>query len=390
MKKRSKESPHNHDGFLRIDSEKCVGCRTCVRVCPSDAVKGKFLRRHEIDQSKCIYCAQCLMHCPFGAIKETYSSVEEVRRALEDSGTRTVAIIAPALGAKDLDGSQSLDRALTLIGFDRVMTAEPGAGLTIVDEGCEFVDRLEKKKGPLPLVTAFCPSWVRYAKIFHPEILPHHTKTKPPVVMLGSMIKDYASRKERAHAPKVFTVAIVPCVAKKEEALRPEHSTRYGKDIDAVITTREMTELLSLKLTREGKHESAHSKNSAYRALPKSGGVLAEIIRFAHRKMTRQELKGFSFHRNRGIKEGRLDIKGHTIHTAAFSGLKNKSRIVSMISSEKSPWQLVEILACPGGCGSGGGRPVRKRTLKKVLIRSLFAPVTFYRKIVKLFEKGDR
>jgi len=389
MNKGNKDSSHNPDGFLRIDKTKCVGCRTCVRVCPTNAVKGKFLRRHEIDQSRCIYCAQCLIHCPFGAITETHSSLDEVKDALKDSGTRTVAIIAPSLGAKNLDGNQSLDNALTLIGFDRVMTAEPGAGLTIVDEGCEFVERIEKRKGPLPLVTAFCPSWVRYAKIFHPELLPNHTKTKPPVMMLGSMIKDYASRKERVHAPHVFTVAIVPCVAKKEEALQPENSTRHGKDIDAVLTAREATELLASQLSYAKKSGSGlkDKKNTAFRTLPKSGGVLAEIIRFAHRKMTRQELKIFSFHKKNGVREGSIHIHGHKIRVAAFSGLKNKSRIVSKIAGKNSPWQLVEILACPGGCGSGGGRPVRKRTWKKILIRAIFAPVTSGKKIVNLSGK---
>jgi ferredoxin hydrogenase large subunit len=385
MKKSEKQKQ-----LLFIEKSRCEGCSLCKGVCPVDAIQGAFLKVYTIDQSKCILCGQCCTVCPFDAVTETDDSFEKVAQALDDPKTKTVAITSPSLGKADKKTKRDIENNLLGAGFDRVMTAEGGATLYVTDDGGELVKRLTRKvAGPLPLITSCCPAWVRYTEHFHPEIMHHLAYAKPPVVMLGSMIKKYSAKNELKKDERAFTAAVMPCIAKKDEITRPRHRSEQGQDIDAVITARHLKEFIARrgKRTSSGAPQYSTQKiTHEYRSLPKSGGVLEQILKYVHRNLTGRNIASIPFVKSpigKGIKEGFISAGKIDIRYAAAEGTADISGLIEDIIKGKSPYHIIEVLACPGGCEKGGGREMQGISIKKILVRLLFIPIRFFRKIFR-------
>jgi ferredoxin hydrogenase large subunit len=383
MKKSDKQKK-----LLFIEKSRCEGCSLCKGVCPVDAIQGSFLKTYTIDQSKCILCGQCCTVCPFDAVTETDDSFEKVARALDDPKTKTVAITSPSLGKGDKKTRRQIEAGLLGAGFDRVMTAEGGATLYVTDDGGELVKRLTRSiEGPLPLITSCCPAWVRYAENFHPEILHHLAYAKPPVVMLGSMIKRYSAKNELKKDERAFTAAVMPCIAKKDEITRPRHRTEQGQDIDAVITARHLKDFVARRgtsTTADAQPQSMRRRTQDYRSLPKSGGVLEQILKYVHRNLTGKNIAAIPFVKSpvgKGIKEGHISAGKLDIRYAAVEGTASISALIDDIIKGKSPYHIIEVLACPGGCEKGGGRELKGISIRKILVRLLFAPVRVFRKL---------
>jgi ferredoxin hydrogenase large subunit len=370
--------------LLFIEKSRCEGCSLCKGVCPVDAIQGSFLKTYTIDQSKCILCGQCCTVCPFDAVTEADDSFEKVTQALDDPKTKTVAITSPSLGKGDKKTRRQIEASLLGAGFDRVMTAEGGASLYVTDDGTELVKRMTRAmSGPLPLITSCCPAWVRYAERFHPEIIPHLARTKPPVVMLGSMIKKYSAKNELKKDERAFTAAVMPCIAKKDEITRPRHRTEQGQDIDAVITARHLKEFVARRGNRKPAELHQQSMRNAaheYRSLPKSGGVLEQILKYVHRNLSGRNIASIPFVKSplgTHIKEGHIFAGKLDIRYAAVEGTEHISDLIDDIINRKSPYHIIEILACPGGCEKGGGRELKGISIKKNLVRLLFIPIRF-------------
>ena len=239
--------------FVEIDQEKCIGCDTCQQYCPTGAIYGETFEPHTIKYRElCINCGQCLTHCPSMAIYEVRSWVPKLEKKLKDSHVKCVAMPAPsvryALGeAFGLPvGTVTTGKmlsALKALGFSHCWDTEFAADVTIWEEASEFVERLGGQKD-LPQFTSCCPGWQKYAETFYPELLPHFSSCKSPIGMNGALAKTYGAQRMQ-YAPKdIYTVSIMPCIAKKYEGLRPELNSSGQQDIDATLTTRELAYLI--------------------------------------------------------------------------------------------------------------------------------------------------
>ncbi|MBO4313891.1 MAG: 4Fe-4S binding protein, partial [Desulfovibrio sp.] len=249
--------PQGADGdkmlFVQIDKEKCIGCDTCQEYCPTGAISGVVGLAHTVAYPEaCINRGQCLTHCPEFAVYETQTWVPEIEEKLKDKNMKCIAMPAPAvryaLGeAFGLEpGSVTTGKmlsALKALGFDHCWDTEYAADVTIWEEASEFVERLLEKKD-LPQFTSCCPGWQKYAETFYPDLLPHFSSCKSPVGMNGRLSKTYGAE-NRGYSPKqIYTVSIMPCIAKKYEGLRPELGSGSLRDIDATLTTRELAYMI--------------------------------------------------------------------------------------------------------------------------------------------------
>lgn len=234
--------PGPHPGtlpFVQIDAERCVGCDTCQEYCPTGAIFGEVGREHAIPHPEaCINCGQCLTHCPELAIYEEQSWVPELEAKLARKDVRCIAMPAPAVRYALGDcfglpvGSVSTGRmlsALKALGFAHCWDTEFAADVTIWEEASEFVERLAARRD-LPQFTSCCPGWQKYAETFYPDLLPHFSSCKSPIGMNGALAKTYGAERMGYDPDTVYTVSIMPCIAKKYEGLRPARHRRHHHD----------------------------------------------------------------------------------------------------------------------------------------------------------------
>lgn len=233
------------NGIIEIDRKVCKGCDSCKAFCPTNAISGKYGAVHRIDTDKCVYCGQCLVNCPFGAPRDTADAVDEVIAELK-GGKTVAAIIAPAVRVAIGEefgmepgalATEKLYGALTQAGF-RIFDNNFAADQTIMEEGSELLAKIrhyvlgeqaEHRLGPLPQFTSCCPAWVRYAEMYYPQILPHLSSAKSPMMMAGAMAKTYGATEVWNVKPEdVCVVGVMPCTAKKFEASRPEFASAAG------------------------------------------------------------------------------------------------------------------------------------------------------------------
>jgi ferredoxin hydrogenase large subunit len=364
--------------FVQVDGAKCVGCDTCISYCPTGAIQGEPNKEHEVvDAALCINCAQCLIHCPVGAIYEEVSWIDKIKKALKDRDTVTVAMPAPAVrytiaesfGAKP--GTPvygKLVGALKKLGFDKVWDVEFGADLTIMEEGTELVKRLSGElKKPIPQMTSCCPGWVKYVETFYPELLPNMSTAKSPVAMLSVMAKTYGAKTNKIDPAKMFTVSIMPCVAKKFEGLRPEHNSSGYRDIDVTITTRELAWLLKdagidlYAMDDLVADPLLGDSTGGATIFAASGGVMEAALRFASEKVNGSKPAKVEFEAVRGLKgirEATVRLGGKDVKVAVANGLKYAIPLCEAAKRGESPYHFIEVMACPGGCVNGGGNPI--------------------------------
>ncbi len=376
-----------------LNPQKCVRCGRCVKVCQEmqNVWAIEFLGRGEkgriapaadvaLGESPCIKCGQCAAHCPVGAIYEHDDTVT-VWNGLQKEGMHAVVQIAPAvrvaLGEEfGLEPGElvtgKIYAALRRLGFKTVFDTNFSADLTIMEEGTELVKRLTEGKGEIPLITSCCPAWVDYMEKYYADMIPNFSTAKSPQQMMGAMIKTYWAEKSGVDPAKVFSVSVMPCTAKKWETGRNDDMKSSGfKDVDVSITTRELARMIKqagidiLNLQEEPADNPLGPYTGAGTIFGATGGVMEAAVRTAYHLVTKKELGDVNFMPVRGlegVKEAEVDINGTKIRIAVAHQMGNIAAVLDKIRAAKAegkevPYHFVEVMACRGGCISGGGQP---------------------------------
>lgn len=369
------------------DPEKCILCGRCVTVC--EDVMGvaciDFINRGNkaiigtsfnegLNTSSCINCGQCIMVCPTGALTEK-NHFAEIQQAIEDPKKRVVVQYAPSISVsmaeelgmesgKDINGI--LNAALRKVGFDNIFDSSFSADLTIIEESAELINRIQNGE-TLPMITSCCPGWVKYAEEFYPELIPNLSSCKSPQQMLGAIIKSYFAEKEGIIPEDIYSVSIMPCTAKKFEAQREEMTQAGISDVDAVLTTRELTKFLKLygvdmfNISPELTDSPMGFRSTAGKLFGASGGVMEAAIRTAYFKITGKELVNFQIPQIRGLqnrKEAHIKIGNLELGVAVVNGMANAKDLLDEIKNGRNDIHFVEVMACPGGCIGGGGQHI--------------------------------
>ncbi len=366
---------------------KCVLCGDCVRVCSevqgvgaldfafrgSDTTVQPAFGRG-LGDSDCVHCGQCSRVCPTGALVPA-NDVEAAWEAFGDPKRTVVVQIAPAVRvalAETLDLAPGADAmgvlcaALRRLGADAVYDTSFTADLTVVEEANEFAHRLTHG-GVLPMFTSCCPSWVSYAEKFLPDMLPSLSSCKSPQQMFGALARKLLPKQLSCEAKDLTVISLMPCTAKKYEATRPEFTTNGQRDIDLVLTTQEIGKLIAgsgldlKRLTPEQPDLPFGMKTGAAVLFGNSGGVTEAVLRYAAAVLGDGKLKHHEFSEVRGPEGTRIaavDIGGKVIRVAAVSGLANARRLIEAVKAGTQQVDLIEVMACPGGCIGGAGQPV--------------------------------
>ncbi|MBN1825843.1 MAG: iron hydrogenase small subunit [Candidatus Eisenbacteria bacterium] len=369
------------------DPAKCILCGRCVRVCEEiqtvsaiDFVgRGSGTRvapafNEGLNVSSCIHCGQCILACPTGALSE-HSDLKAVEAALADPERFVVAQHAPSIsvtlaelfGSKPgIDAQGAMTAALRRLGFDRVFDTAFSADLTIMEEASELVKRITSG-GPLPMMTSCSPGWISFVEKFYPAFIPNLSTCKSPQQMLGAILKNHWAEREGIDPAKIYSVSIMPCTAKKFEAVRPEMARNGLPDIDAVLTTRELAQLIrSRGLHLDRLEPSADdlpfgTRSTAGKIFGASGGVMEAAIRTAHVLVTGRDLKDLKVKEVRGlsgVKEAKVKLGDLEAGVAVVSGLGNARRLLEEIRAGRKNLHFIEVMTCPGGCIAGGGQPI--------------------------------
>lgn len=369
------------------DPSKCIRCGRCIRACKdvqgiaaltyagrSNDIVVTTAFNKPMEKTDCVLCGQCSLVCPTGAIVEK-DDTQKVLDALQNPKKHVIVQVAPAVRVAlgDAFGMQpgtimtrQMVTALKLLGFDSVFDTNFGADLTIMEEGYEFLNRLNND-GVLPMMTSCSPGWVNYVEKHFPDYRDHLSSAKSPMSMFGAIAKTYYPEKAGLDVNDIVTVAVMPCTAKKYEASRPEMGRNGQQDVDIVLTTRELIKLikyvgLSLTELPESDFDSPLGVGSGAGAIfGATGGVMEAALRTVYEKVTRKTLKKLEFTAVRGfegIKEATVTINGRDIRLAVVHTLKNARKIMEQVKKGISPYDFIEVMACPGGCIGGGGQPI--------------------------------
>jgi len=386
---------------LSRDPNKCILCGRCVAVCSAvQSVKaidfsgrGKASKvttffDNGLANSVCVNCGQCLLVCPTGAITEK-NATGEVWRALSDPKKFVVVEVAPAVRAAIGEefgmpaGSlvtAKLAEALRKLGFAKIFDTQFSADLTIMEEGHELIHRV-KNKGILPMITSCSPGWIKFAEHFFPEILGHISTCKSPQQMFGAVAKTYYAEKYNIDPRNIVVVSIMPCTAKKFEALRPEMQSAFDywkdklglkesqsfRDVDFVLTTREASRLIKeaginfTNLAGENFDEPLGISTGAAVIFGATGGVMEAALRTAYEVLTGRQLEKLDFMDLRGldgIKVAEINIDGLPLKVAVANSLSNARVLLEDVKLGRSPYAFIEIMTCPGGCLGGAGQPI--------------------------------
>ena len=368
------------------DARKCIKCMRCVQVC--DNIQGMHVwdvvntgsrttvnvrGNHKIHETACTLCGQCVSSCPVGALTER-DDVGIVLDAVENEDIITVVQVAPAVRtawgesfglSKDFATAQRLVAGLRRIGFDYIFDTTFAADMTIMEEGSEFLERLpEIKESGLPMFTSCCPGWVKFIKSQFPDMAGRLSSAKSPQQMFGAVTKSYYAEKLGVDPEKIFCVSIMPCIAKKDEC-----TWDGGKDVDAVLTTREVERMFKaffIKPEELGEDEFDDPLGSGTGAgviFGATGGVMEAALRSAYFLVTGKNPEADAFQSVRGLdgwKEANFNLAGTDIRVAVASGLGNARRLMNAIRNKEVHYDFVEIMSCPGGCINGGGQPYKE------------------------------
>ncbi|MDD2373044.1 MAG: NADH-dependent [FeFe] hydrogenase, group A6 [Syntrophomonadaceae bacterium] len=377
------------------DPDKCVLCRRCIEACTVvQSVNALGLENRgvlsmvvptmggDLMDSACVMCGQCIHACPVGAIGEV-EEIDKLLAAIADPDKVVVTQIAPAVrvaigeevGMKTGDMPMDVFVAgLRQVGFDYVLHTNFTADLTILEEGNELLQRL-KEGGTLPMFTSCSPGWINFCETFYPDLLDNLSTCKSPQQMFGPLVKTYWADKMGIDPAKIYSVSIMPCTAKKFEAARPEMNASGYRDVDLVLTTREIGRLFRMsgldfdKLAGTNFDSWMGAYTGAAVIFGASGGVMEAALRTVYEVVTGKTLEDVNFEVTRGItgiKEAEVDLDGTLVKVAIANGLSNARKLMDQVRAGESPYHFIEIMACPGGCIGGGGQPITKANAKRV------------------------
>ncbi|WP_077895132.1 [FeFe] hydrogenase, group A [Clostridium felsineum] len=381
--------------LVKIDKNLCTGCEQCKIVCPVNAIKGKKGEPQNIDSDICVSCGQCVQICSsysmyteqkknerkilktvnepmFAAFYE--GKITDVEVKLKDKELYKIVQCAPAVRVSLAEefgfpsGSLTpgkLAAALRLLNFDKVYDTNFAADLTIMEEGSELVRRVTSGEN-LPMFTSCCPAWVKYIEQTYPELLNHLSSCRSPQQMAGSIFKTYGAKLDSVKSEKIYSVAVMPCTCKQFECDRPEMIASGYKDVDAIITTRELAQLIKAKgidfknLKDENFDTPLGKYSGAGNIFGVTGGVMEAALRTGYSLITKEEIPKLDLEEVRGT-EGIIDasitIGNITLKVAVVCGLKNIVQILESVKNGMCKYHFIEVMTCPKGCISGGGQP---------------------------------
>jgi len=375
-----------------LDPRKCINCGRCALVCQQlqDVWALEFINRGYdtviqpaggvlLNESPCIKCGQCSAHCPVGAIYEK-DETDKFLAAVRDE-TKHVAIqVAPAIRVAIGEAfglepgtlmSGQIYTALRMLGADAVFNTNFAADLTIMEESLEFVSRLSEGD-TLPQITSCCPAWIDYMEKYFDDMIPHFSTAKSPMMMQGAVTKTYYAEKAKLTPKSIYSVAIMPCTAKKYEINRDDnmHASGYN-DVDLVLTTRELARLIKragidfLKLEEGSADSPIGSYSGAGTIFGVTGGVMEAALRTAQHLVTGRELDNVKIQAVRGmenVRVGEILFDDIRLKVAVAHGMSSVRRIMSEVRQARAenrepPYHFIEVMACKGGCIGGGGQP---------------------------------
>lgn len=392
-KQRLEDFPWEKDFPFIRDSKKCIKCMRCIQIC--DKIQDLHIwdvtstgsrttvnvrGNKKISDVSCSLCGQCITHCPVGALHER-DDTEKVFRAIADPNKVVVAQVAPAVRAawgealglsrEEATVGKIMD-SLKRLGVDYVFDTTFSADLTIMEEGNEFLQRFTKGELKLrPMFTSCCPGWVRFIKSQYPHLVPQLSTAKSPQQMFGAVMKTYFAESIGVKPENIYTLSIMPCVAKKGERNMELFYKEYaGNDIDAVLTTRELTRMIrsshispSTLVDRECDPLMKEGSGAGV-IFGATGGVMEAALRSAHYLVTGKNPEPDAFKIVRspsfetGVIEAEVQLGNATVKAAVVSGLGNTRKLLEAIEHGEVHYDFVEVMACPGGCVGGGGQPI--------------------------------
>lgn len=384
------------------DQNKCILCGRCISVCKNIQGTGviNFARRgikttvttsydRSLSEVACITCGQCIKVCPVGALREK-DDRDRVWEALDNDELYVIAQTAPAvrvaLGEEfgfpvgtNVEGK--MVAALRRMGFDKVFDTDFAADLTIIEEGTELINRI-KNGGKLPMITSCSPGWIKYCEHYHNDFLDNLSSCKSPHQMLGALAKSYFAEKMNIDPNKIFVVSIMPCTAKKFESGREELSVDGLRDVDAVLTTRELAKMIKeagieFNSLEDEKFDKIMGESTGAAVIfGTTGGVMEAALRTVADVLTGQDLNEIEYTPVRGlegIKEATVKIGDLDVKVAVAHGTGNAGKLLDRVRSGEADYHFIEVMACPGGCINGGGQPIimdKEKTEEVCMLRA--------------------
>jgi len=389
-KQKYREDRWPQDYPLIRDSSKCIDCMRCMMVCEKIQSLGVWDIRGSavhltmgvagnkmIHESECALCGQCVTHCPVGALSAR-DDTEKVFNALQDPEKVVIIQLAPAVRAawgeefgleRDEATVGRLVAAVRTLGADYVFDTNFTADLTIMEEGAELLHRLsEKEKHPWPMFTSCCPGWIRFLKTQFPELTKNLSTAKSPQQMFGAVVKTWFAERSSIDPASIFSVSIMPCMAKKQECAIPGiNDAKHDQDVDAVLTMRELARMLKSnyinveELEDEDFDDLLGEGTGAAVIFGATGGVMEAALRSVYFLATGKNPEPDAFDIVRGSagwREAAVDLNGTVVKAAVVSGLANAREIIERVQSGEAEYDFIEVMACPGGCVGGGGQPI--------------------------------
>ena len=388
FRKEAPERPWDPALPILRDSAKCIKCLRCVSVCERVQSLGvwevtgsgahttvRIRGGLPMNEANCALCGQCVSHCPVGALRER-DDTEAVFSALADPTKEVVFQIAPAVRSAwgeilglspDQATEKRLAAAVRALGVRYVFDTTFSADLTILEESHEFLQRLADPQAKLPQFTSCCPGWVRFVRTEYPEMAEHLSTAKSPQQMFGAVAKSYFAEKLGKAPEDIFCVSVMPCTAKKYEAAVPEVSDAAGRDVDVVLTTRELDRMLRAMqvnvaaLPEEDFDHPLGRGSGAGVIFGVTGGVMEAALRTAYWKLTGENPAPDAFEEIRGQQPWRevsFTIGDRELRLAVASGLGAARELMAALRTGQARYDFVEVMACPGGCSGGGGQPI--------------------------------
>ncbi len=381
---------------------KCIKCGRCAEVCHHVQEVGILYMHNrssdacitpeygkKLSEVDCVLCGQCVLVCPVGAIHEKDES-DKVWAAIHNPKKHVVVQVAPSVRVSIAEefglppGEISIGKlvnAVRKLGADKVFDTDFTADLTIIEEGHELLHRLQNG-GVLPMITSCSPGWINFIEKFYPELLPHVSSCKSPQQMFGALAKTYYAQTSGISAEDIVVVSIMPCTAKKHEAARPEMNDSGYRDVDIVLTTRELGRMLKhdgidFAFLPEDSFDSPLGESTGAAVIfGATGGVMEAALRTVYEVVTGQTLAKLEFDDVRGmtgVKTAAVDLAGTEVKVAVAHGLAHARQILERIKAGQADFTFIEVMCCPGGCIGGGGQPyTTNNEIRKKRIESLY------------------